>query len=164
MKKLGVQVIIPDPVIVEPPYILSMGLHSENGADAIIGVLGLPEMVINTLLLSTIKTDCELKFRIASNAFLDDRNKKDLEYIFNFKDTEKKDLQSLNLDIEKTYQKEEIATNFESACFCATALTDDDILKLEGLKIKNSTVKLETIFSGINGYILKLITTHLIDF
>ena len=66
MKKLRVQVIIPDPVIVEPPYILSMGLH------------------------------------------------------------------------------------------------DDDLLKLEGLKIKNSTVKLETIFSGINGYILKLITKHLI--
>lgn len=156
MRKLGVQVIIPDPVIIEAPYIISMGLNLANRPDCMIGVLGLPEMVISTLILSNFDTNLDLKFRIASNAMLDNRQNRNLDDIFKFKNNEKIEIKKLKLELNRIYDKLFITSDINNVSFCTTSLTGCDILVLNGIKEENLEVKLESIF-GFNGYVYKII-------
>lgn len=160
LEGMGVKVIIPNPVIVEPPYVLSMALRTQNAPDCIIGVLGLPEVVINTLLLATLNKNYELRFRIASNAMVKTPEQKDLRDVFKFQANEMEELNSLKLSTETIYDKEAISSNLCNACFSATAITNDEILGLNGYQKDGTTVKLETIFSGYGGNTLKIKTAH----
>lgn len=160
MKEMGVQVIIPNPVIVEPPYVASMALGLLDSPDGMIGVFGLPEVVINALLCAIISDDQELWFRIASNKMLTQPQQKDLGMAFSFSKQEEETLNSLGLDVFKVYKKKNIADNMKNACFVAVALTDDPILKFNGIKKNDNSIIMETLFSGYGGITLKMITEH----
>jgi Fructose-1,6-bisphosphatase/sedoheptulose 1,7-bisphosphatase and related proteins len=160
LKSKGVQVIVPEPVIVEPPYTLGMSLRTKNAPDCIIGVFGLPEIVINTLLLGIINKGYDLQFRIASNAMLENPNEVSLKNAFSFPRHEIEKLDLLNLKRDAVYTKETIASSLANACFSATALTDDPILGLQGYKKSGAIIKLETLFSGYNGFTIILKTFH----
>jgi fructose-1,6-bisphosphatase/sedoheptulose 1,7-bisphosphatase-like protein len=157
---LGVQVIVPEPVIVEPPYVLGLSLRTENAPDCIIGVFGLPEIVINTLLLASIGEEYELQFRIASNAMLEFPNQDNLNDAFQFKQEEIEALNKLNLDYNLVYSKRTIASDLNNICSSSTALTYDPILDIQGCQSENSIIKLETIFSGYKNNTIKLSTYH----
>lgn len=156
MHRRGVNVRIPDPVIVEPPYTLGMALHMPSAPHAMIGVFGLPEIVINTLLLSTLKTDCELRFRIGSNSLLENHNCPELSHTFDFKPEELEDLKRLGLETSKTYDSANLADDLNGACFAATAITDDPILNLRGVSQNGPHLITETLFSGYNGNLVKI--------
>ena len=160
LKNYGVQVIVPDPVIVEPPYVLGMALREEDAPDFMIGVFGLPEIVINTLLLAVLNKDYELRFRISSNQMLEAPEQTTLDEAFSFNNSELCKISELNLKKDLVYTKNSIALNTVGACFAATALTNDSILKLSGIKSNDSEIKLQTIFSGYDGYTIKLSTIH----
>lgn len=160
LTSLGVQVIVPEPVIVEPPYVLGMALRTKNAPDCIIGVFGLPEIVINTLLLASIGEEYELRFRIASNSMLEHSNQNNLDDAFLFKKEEVEILKKLNLDCKFVYSKKTIASNLNNICSSSTALTYDPILDIKGFQLDNSTIRLETIFSGYGNNTLQLSTYH----
>lgn len=160
LKSKGVQVIVPEPVIVESPYTLRMALRTPDAPDCMIGVFGLPEIVINTLLLAIMGEDYELQFRIASNTMLEKREQVNLKNAFSFRPIEKAKLDSLNLSSDVVYTKKSITSELHNACFSATALTDDPVLGLSGFQKKGILVKLETLFSGYSGFTIKLKTCH----
>lgn|GEM_PF-5703848 len=160
IKNHGVQVIIPDPVIVEPPFVIGMALRTRNSPDCMIGVFGLPEIVINTLLLTTLKKDFGLNFKIASNHMLNKSEQKQLSDAFNFSPQEIEQINELNLRIDEVYSEKSIIADQYNACFSASALTDDPILGLQGCHKVGPIINLETIFSGYNGYIIKIKTQH----
>lgn len=160
MKSLGVQVIIPNPVIVEPPYVASMALRTAGAPDGMIGVFGLPEIVINALLCITITEKQELRFRIASNEMLFRPEETDLDLTFAFSEAEKENLESNGLDVNHIYGKLDLAESLDNACFTAIALTDDPVLGLSGISRLGDSFKVETLFSCHQGVTLKMVTRH----
>lgn len=157
MRKMGVNVIVPEPVIVEPPYIVSLAMESQN-IDGMIGVFGLPEVVINSILCKCINSKKELYFKIASNKMLSIPDNSNLGMMFDFSEKEKNELNLLKLDIEKVYKTEDIVSTMNNACFVATALTDDSILHFKGLKEKSGIIQLETLYTEYNKNVVKIIT------
>lgn len=160
MESMGVTVIIPDPVIVEPPYVAAMALHGAESPDAMIGVFGLPEIVINALLCANITDKQELWFRIASNSMLKEPEKTNLDLAFDFSPDEYGALESRKLSTDKIYTKMDLADTLEGSCFTAVALTDDPVLGFHGIKREGVSVYMETLFSGFHGLTLKIKTEH----
>lgn len=162
MRKMGVNVIVPEPVIVEPPYIASLAMENQK-IDGIIGVFGLPEIVINSILCKCINVNKELYFRIASNKMLTMPENTNLGMAFDFLDKEKDELDLLKLEIKKVYKTKDLVDTMNDACFVATALTDDPILKFNGLNEKNGLLQLETLYTEYDKYIVKITTKSTFD-
>lgn len=155
-----VKVEIPDPVIVESPYMISGALQLPQAPDAMIGVFGLPEIVINTLLLGILNREHQINFRIASNELLSDRESITLDRSFDFSNEELEILNSMDLNTNEIYHFDNIAKERENAFFVATALTNDPLLKLRGIKQKQGVIQAETIICGFNGSTFKMTTKH----
>ena len=161
LNELGVNVIVPNPVIVEPPYTLSCALKTKESPHALIGVFGLPEIVINTVLLGIIDTDCCIRFRIASNSMLRFENEKNLSRAFHFTEGESELLKKMNLGKSQIFDVKSIVEQPSDAAFAATCLTTDDILGISGISaVDSNAFALQTVFSGLNGPTFKLTTKH----
>lgn len=160
LQQAGVEVIVPDVVIVEAPYVLSTALGMGKAPHAMIGVFGLPEVVINTLLLGILATDYRIDFRIASNMMLKDRQENTLRARFNFSDSEHSTLQDLQLPADTVYDFETICAADDLAFFAATALTHDHWLGLEGLQQRENQLTVNSILCTGLGNIYQIVTTH----
>lgn len=159
IEQLGVTVVVPDPVIVEPPYIASMALRQQSVPDGMIGVFGLPEIVINALLCINITNKQELRFRVASNYMLSKPEISDLSEAFSFSQDEIHILEDYKINPNHVYSKADLAENYDNACFTAIALTNDPVLGFSGITRKKNTFTIETLFST-KGITMKIVTMH----
>ena len=160
IQKRNVKVLIPSPVIVETPYILSCALRLPKAPDAMIGVFGLPEIIINTLLLGIINKEYEIRFRIASSTPLSNPEEKSLDRTFIFSKEENAILQSINCEKNTIYGFEKLVSKKRNAFFVATALTNDPFLDLAGISRKNDCIHAESIICGFGRSVLKIKTKH----
>lgn len=162
MEQLGVTVIVPDPVIVEPPYVATMALELQGASDGIIGVFGLPEIVINALLCINITDKKEIRFRVASNSMLSKPESTDLKERFSFTQEENQVLDDYKIDIDHVYGKEDLAENYDNACFTAIALTNDPVLEFSGITKNGNIISVEALFAT-KGITMKINTLHSIN-
>lgn len=162
MEQLGVTVIVPEPVIVEPPYVASMALRGQDVPDGMIGVFGLPEIVINALLCINITNKQELRFRVASNYMLSKPERTNLGDAFSFTPDENHILEDYGINVKHVYSKADLAENYDNACFTAIALTDDPVLGFSGITHKENEFRIETLFST-KGNTMKITTVHEIE-
>lgn len=160
IKKRNVKVIIPSPVIVEPSYTLNCALGAPNSPDAMMGVFGLPEIVINTLLMGIIGNEYEIRFRIASSTPLSRHEEKTLDTVFNFSENEKSLLKIAKCKQNDIYGFNELVKEKKSAFVVATAITNDPYLKLNGISRKNECIHTESIICGFGGKVMKIKMKH----
>jgi fructose-1,6-bisphosphatase/sedoheptulose 1,7-bisphosphatase-like protein len=150
MQELGVSVIVPAPVIVEPPYTLGTCIGIPPRFDSIIGVFGLPEIVINALLAGTLNREREYIFRIASNSVLADREERSLKNIFKFTREETNLIKNAGLREDCLYSFDKIVTG-RSCAFAGAAITEDRVLGLEGVDKRGPLMDVHGWFSDPTG-------------
>lgn len=167
MKAQGVSVIVPDPVIVEPPYAAAACIGHSSGIDGMIGVFGLPEIAINTVLCGTLNRGKGFIFRLASNAPMQVRDQTTLDGIFDLTIEERREAASHGLSAEKLYTFDEITSGF-GCMFASAAVTDDPLLGLRGVTKNRRDVAVEGWFVDPCGNMHKLLVRferlNLIDY
>jgi len=141
MRALGVDVVVPNPVIVEPPYVVAA--TQSRHLDGMIGVFGLPEIAINTVLAGVVAGDSEMVFRIASNEQLRERKATTLDGVFDFSPAERSTLQQFGLDSETIFDFDHIVAD-RGACFAGAALTYDDVLDIPGVLHEESITTIQS--------------------
>ena len=158
---LGAKVIVPEPVIVEPTHVLGLGMSiGSQKPDLIVGVFGLPEILINSLILSNITSEKAVRFRIASNAMLASPETEDLSERFAFSEDEQGLIQRSGLERDKEFTNNDIAETQRGCGFVATCLTGDPVLGIPAItQIDNDTI-IHTIFGDMDGNVYKVTTVH----
>jgi fructose-1,6-bisphosphatase/sedoheptulose 1,7-bisphosphatase-like protein len=132
MRSHGIKVVVPEPVIVEPPYVAAACMRlGDTKIDGMIGVFGLPEIAINTVLAGVLNRGWRVLFRIASNQPLKNRTATSLDGIFEFSNEELALLRACELDGETVYDYERVTAD-GGGVFAGAAITDDPILNLSG--------------------------------
>ncbi len=161
MAGMGVSVIVPEPVIVEPTYVLGLGLGLGSAPpDLIIGVFGLPEVIINSLILSSLSAEMGVSFRIASNTMLKHPEQADLSERFAFSGDEIASLRKLGLDCRAVYSSADIAQTERGCCFALTCITGDPVLGMRSLAGGDATVAVDSLYGDARGNIYKITTHH----
>jgi len=141
MSAAGVRVVVPDPVVVEFPYVLSACL-GEADHDVMVGVFGLPEIAIATLVCGVLNRKLGIVFRIASNSMLRSRGQQTLEEVYQFTDAEIEKLAALQLRRKCSYTYQDLVSA-GGATIVAAAVTPDPILDTGGIEITGSQVSSE---------------------
>lgn len=139
LQALGVTVIVPTPVIVEAPYTLAACLNDESHIDAIIGVFGLPEIVLNTILCATLHRKKGIIFTIVGNTLLKDKKACNLKNIFSMTLEEKREIERYGLEYGRRFTINDIISG-KGAAFAAGVITEDKVLGLKGVYQKNNSV------------------------
>jgi fructose-1,6-bisphosphatase/sedoheptulose 1,7-bisphosphatase-like protein len=155
----GCKVIVPDPVIVEPPYIIGGALGIGDYPHALIGVCGLAEVVIGSILASAISDDYEVRFRIASNEPLKHPNHDNLDLSYAFSEDEIHQIRTAGLSIDHVYDAGVLFGDTDRLDVFATAITDDLIGGLRGAVLSeqpNREARLETLIGSSGSGLLKL--------
>jgi fructose-1,6-bisphosphatase/sedoheptulose 1,7-bisphosphatase-like protein/galactokinase/mevalonate kinase-like predicted kinase len=142
MRALGVSVIVPEPVIVEPPYALAACVAGVPDIDGMIGVFGLPEIAINTVLCGALNRGKGIAFRLASGSPLRDRQATSLAGSFEFTSEEVAAATSSGLDLAKVYTFESITSGL-GCMFAGAAITDDPVLGLPGARSIGQQINVE---------------------
>lgn len=130
MLDLGVSVIVPDSVVIESPYVIR--ICSGGDIDAMIGVFGLPEIVIGSLIAKAMNKDIKFMFRITGNSGLSNRDSATLGDLLKTTDAEKEYVSSLGLSCNKIYSSDDVAGG--GVFFVGTAITNDPVLGMPGIK------------------------------
>jgi galactokinase/mevalonate kinase-like predicted kinase/fructose-1,6-bisphosphatase/sedoheptulose 1,7-bisphosphatase-like protein len=133
MGALGVKVIVPESVIVETPYVIAACIDHPHGVDGVIGVFGLPEIVINTVLCGTLDRGKGIVFRLASNTPLHYPEQSTLDSIFDFAGQEANEIQRLNLIADARYTFGDIVSG-DGCMVAGAAITPDPVLGLKGIR------------------------------
>ncbi|SDJ35119.1 fructose-bisphosphatase class II [Nonomuraea jiangxiensis] len=89
-------VVVPDPVIIEPPYVLARAGLVEPRVDTMIGVFGFPELMFACLILELIAPQFTFVFRPASLSGLRGESST-LAPLFDFEDDEVEQLAAVGL-------------------------------------------------------------------
>ncbi|MET8862102.1 fructose-bisphosphatase class II [Nonomuraea sp. NPDC004580] len=95
-------VIVPDPVIIEPPYVLARAGVVKPAIDTMIGVFGFPELMFACLLLELIAPQFTFVFRPASLSGLRS-DAATLAPLFDFDDEEIEQLAGVGLEPHKQF-------------------------------------------------------------
>lgn len=146
MRMQGVSVIVPDPVIVEPPYVVAACSGGSPGIDGMIGVFGLPEIAITTVLCGILNRGKGCIFRLASNAPMRCRDQTTLDGILDLTAEERMEAARYALSPEKLYAFTDIASG-PGCMFAAAAITDDPILGLRGVTKEGNHITVEGCFA-----------------
>ena len=139
LKSMGVKVIVPNPVIVEAPYTLAACLESKPSVDIVIGVFGLPEIILNTILCSTLHRDKGIIFSIVGNSMLKDKDACNLSKLFTITSEELRMIEKYGLSFDRHFTVDDIISG-NGAAFAASVITEDKLLGLKGVCQKNSSV------------------------
>ena len=156
MEELGVKVIIPSPVIVESPFAIATAIGNAHNIDAIIGIFGLPEIIINTILCGILNREKGFVFRLASNSMMKSKEKSTLEDLNKFSNDELNEINEFGLNIDKIYKYDNITSGKHSGIFAATAITDDHILNMKGLQKEDGFINAEGLFADPYGNLYKV--------
>lgn len=161
---MGAKVIVPEPVIVEPTHLL--GLCMDMGSqkpDMIVGVFGLPEILINSMILANISSENAVRFRIASNTMLAFPEQDDLSQRFAFSEAEKNQIDALGLERDKIYTHKDIADIEKGCSFAITCLTGDPILGIPAITQIGNDVIVNSLFGDMDGNVYRITTTHSVN-
>ncbi|HAN09781.1 MAG TPA: hypothetical protein DCP90_04120 [Clostridiales bacterium] len=154
MRALGVTVVIPEPVTIEVPYTIGACLETYE-IDGIIGVFGLPEVAINSILTRMINPDKAYGFRIVGNEILKRPEQNTLDGIFDLSSEEEKVVNGLGLDKNLIYNYDNIVSGSECIFACA-AVTDDPMLGLNGMKKERDSLIVEGLIALPFGNVFKV--------
>lgn len=142
MRGLGIRVIIPDPVIVEPPFVAAAAIRRQPEIDGMIGVFGLPEIAINTVLAGILDRGWEIVFRVAGNAMLARRDAVTFDGAFDFTDAERAAAAERGLDLGAIYRFADIVTG-RGCLFGGAAVTRDEILGIDGVRKEGTAIHVD---------------------
>lgn len=161
VRRLGAKVIIPEPVIVEPTHVLGLGIGiGSQKPDLMLGVFGLPEILINSLILTTVSSKMAVKFRIASNSMLRFPQQEDLSNRFAFSEEELNEIDKLGLSKNQIYTNRDIAQIDKGCSFAITCLTGDPILGIPAITQNGNDVIVHSIFGDMDGNVYHITTVH----
>lgn len=124
------EVIIPSPVIVEPPYLLSLTGLSPLRVDAMIGAIGLSELAFCAALVDLVDPEYEFVFRMASIDGQRRRPAQTLDPLFEFSDAERAQLAGLGWETDRQYRGADIVAPGTAEVAAVFAVTGNAILSL----------------------------------
>ncbi|MEU3199016.1 MULTISPECIES: fructose-bisphosphatase class II [unclassified Streptomyces] len=127
------EVLVPERVTVEPPYLLSLAGMSEPRIDSMIGAIGLSELAFAAGLVDLVAPEMGFVFRLASIA--GPRAQPDLtglDALFVFSEDEEAALRSGGWDKDRQYRSEDLVRPGTSRAAALFAVTDNPALGLRG--------------------------------
>ncbi|MEU2333796.1 hypothetical protein ABZ608_09320 [Streptomyces sp. NPDC013172] len=133
MRGQGSEVLVPERVTVEPPYLLSLIGLSRPRIDTMIGAIGLSELVFAAGLIDLIAPDLGFTFRLASIA--GPRAEPDLtnlDALFNFSEDEEIALREAGWDRDRPYTSKDLVRPGTSRASALFAVTDNPALGVSG--------------------------------
>jgi fructose-1,6-bisphosphatase/sedoheptulose 1,7-bisphosphatase-like protein len=115
LRKSTREVIVPAPVSIEPPYLLSLiGLTSPR-IDSMIGAMGLSELAFASALLDLVAPGYGFAFRMASIDGPRSSPSNDLGPLFDFSDREVKSLEMSGWRVDQQYTSDDIVPTGQAA-------------------------------------------------
>jgi hypothetical protein len=130
MRDMGVRVVVPEPVTIEPPYLLSLlGLGSPR-IDAFVGVIGLSEIAFAALLLDLVLPEYRIVFRLASIDGARAAKRDNLGAHFTFAQHELEEYAAADLDVDVAHSSAEIVPAGAGYVAALFAVTDNEALGL----------------------------------
>ncbi|MGW5653019.1 fructose-bisphosphatase class II [Streptomyces humi] len=133
MRELGSEVLVPERVTVEPPYLLSLIGLSQPRIDTMIGAIGLSELAFAAGLIDLIAPDLAFAFRLASIA--GPRAEPDLtnlDALFKFSEDEEIALRRSGWDKDRPYTSKDLVRPGSSRAAALFAVTDNPALGIRG--------------------------------
>jgi fructose-1,6-bisphosphatase/sedoheptulose 1,7-bisphosphatase-like protein len=135
-------VIVPDPVIIEAPYVLARAGFVSSRIDTIIGVLGFPELMLAALLLDLLAPEFTFVFRVASlNGTRSPAET--LAPLFKFSATELADLDRFGWQPGRQYMGSHMVPAGSGRCAVLFAVTDNPLLRLRGPRMRNGLTSVD---------------------
>lgn len=127
------QVLVPEQVTVEPPYLLSLAGLSEPRIDTMVGAIGLSELAFAAGLVDLLAPELGFVFRLASIAGPRARPRlTSLDALFEFSEDEEAALRSGGWDKDRQYTSEDLVRPGTSRSAALFAVTDNPVLGLRG--------------------------------
>ena len=126
------EVVVPDPISVEPPYILTRGSGSQSRQpkiDCLIGVMGLVELIYAALLLDLLAPDDAIHFRLVSGSSAKDLMATPVK-AFNLSERDLDWAEAAGLDHLGRYSSDAFIPPGSSLCATMFAVTANPILGL----------------------------------
>lgn len=133
MRRRVREVLVPELVTVEPPYLLSLVGLSEPRIDSMIGAIGLSELAFAAGLVDLVAPDLGFAFRLASIAGPRAQpHLTSLDALFTFSEDEEAALRSRGWDKDRQYRSEDLVRPGTSRAAALFAVTDNPALGLRG--------------------------------
>ncbi|MFJ5733643.1 fructose-bisphosphatase class II [Streptomyces paradoxus] len=127
------EVLVPEQVTVEPPYLLSIAGLSEPRIDTMVGAIGLSELAFAAGLVDLLAPELGFVFRLASIAGPRAKPRlTSLDALFEFSEDEEVTLRSAGWDKDRQYTSEDLVRPGTSRSAALFAVTDNPALALRG--------------------------------
>ncbi|WP_328871811.1 fructose-bisphosphatase class II [Streptomyces sp. NBC_00287] len=141
MRGQGSEVLVPESVTVEPPYLLSLIGLSEPRIDTMIGAIGLSELAFAAGLVDLIAPELGFVFRVASVAGpRAEPHLTNLDALFKFSEDEEVALGSGGWDKDRQYTSSDLVRPGSSRAAALFAVTDNPTLGIRGPDLKEEGV------------------------
>ncbi|MEV0590941.1 fructose-bisphosphatase class II [Nonomuraea cavernae] len=124
------EVVVPDPVIIEPPYVLARAGLVEPRTDTMIGVFGFPELAFACLILDLIAPQFTFVFRPASLSGLRAKSVT-LAPLFDFEDEEVEQLADVGLGPHSRLLGSDLVPTGSGRAAAMFSVTGSPLLSLE---------------------------------
>ena len=130
MRAQGVEVLVPEQVTVEPPYLLSLVGLSVPKIDSMVGAIGFSELAFAATLVDLMAPEMGFVFRSASISGPRARTSEDLSVLFEFSADESNAFAADGWDTKRQYTSADLVQPGSSrvaALFCVTENSDLDL-------------------------------------
>jgi fructose-1,6-bisphosphatase/sedoheptulose 1,7-bisphosphatase-like protein len=148
MTATGAHVIVPEPVTIEPPYLLSAAGLAEPRVDAFVGVIGLSEIAYAALLLDLVLPDHGIVFRLASIAGARAAQVDHLGGHFAFTAQELETYAAHGWDVGVAHTSEEVVPSGCGHSAALFAVTENELLGLRAPAVEADTVAVDGLVFG----------------
>ncbi len=144
------EVLVPESVTVEPPYLLSLIGLSEPRIDSMIGAIGLSELAFAVGLVDLVAPGLGFVFRPASiSGPRAEPHLTSLDALFKFSEDEEAALRSDGWDVARQYTSEDLVRPGSSRAASLFAVTDNPTLGLRGPETEGDDV------AHVEGFLVK---------
>lgn len=130
LRALVARVLVPDPVTIEPPYLLSLAGLAEPRIDSMIGAIGLSELAFAALLLDLVLPDYVFVFRLGGLEAWRSSRRADLAALFDLSEREREAYARTGWDVAKPYTSRDIVPRGNAVAAALFAVTANDMLRL----------------------------------
>lgn len=128
------QLIVPDPVTIEPPYLLSLAGITRPRIDTLMGAIGLCELAFASVLLDLLHPDYTFVFRMASIAGQRARPAEDLSPLWEFGGDELDELNAAGWRVDRAYTGRDIVAPGGAEVAAIFSITGDAALALDPVR------------------------------
>lgn len=130
LRAKGVHVLVPDPVTIEPPYLLSLAGLAAPRIDSMIGAIGLSELAFAALLLDLVRPGYAFVFRLAGVDALRASEGVRLDSMFDLTPTERESYARTGWNVARPYRTTDIVPEGHAVAAALFAVTANDMLDL----------------------------------